>query len=257
VDERLRRGAIEFSLIVLGVLVALAADQWWQEQEEREALGDYLRQIEAGLEQDIELLDSRDEVIELRLQVIGMMQRLSADALADRRCRDFGSSLLVGICDGTEMGKDASLSRQIIAGAFAAASPLSNFSRSAGYEDLREVGLFRLVFPDTRVRLTHYYQGRQTMFAYSLQVETELPLGVYGLVPANWVGQAGASFTLDPGLPEAEVEAVARALLTSSKVRAGLGQQARRLDLQLIAARASLRRAGEALDAVRESLAHQ
>ena len=46
------RGAIEFVVIVVGVLVALAVDQWAQEREERQLLDDYLAALVVDLEAD-------------------------------------------------------------------------------------------------------------------------------------------------------------------------------------------------------------
>ena len=54
IDIDLRRASTEFVVIVMGVLVALAVDQWWTEKENRQMEAEYLARITEDLRADIE-----------------------------------------------------------------------------------------------------------------------------------------------------------------------------------------------------------
>ena len=48
-----KKGATEFVIVVVGVMLALAADRWQQEFQEQETAAEYIERLAADLETDI------------------------------------------------------------------------------------------------------------------------------------------------------------------------------------------------------------
>ncbi len=76
-----RRLAIEFAVIVIGVFVALAAESWWAEREERQYEREIREDMVVEFESNIRILDFDIEENEQARKQLGMLEGLTDDAL--------------------------------------------------------------------------------------------------------------------------------------------------------------------------------
>ena len=76
-----RRLAIEFAVIVIGVFVALAAESWWAEREERQYEREIREDMVVEFESNIRILDVDIEENEQARKQLGMLEGLTDDAL--------------------------------------------------------------------------------------------------------------------------------------------------------------------------------
>ena len=77
--DNLRAAATEFVLIVVGILAALAIDEWRDERGERELEREYLAAIRAALQADVdELVDVIYPEIEVRLEAARRLQSIDS-----------------------------------------------------------------------------------------------------------------------------------------------------------------------------------
>ena len=70
-----RRAGTEIVIIVVGVLVALAINEWWSEKEDRRMEAEYIERIKEDLRADIEGFRSLEEIF---VSVFKQMEQMSS-----------------------------------------------------------------------------------------------------------------------------------------------------------------------------------
>ena len=76
-----RKLAVEFTIIVVGVFVALAAESWWSEREERQFEREIREDMFVEFESNVRILDADIEENEEARKRFGMLEGLTDDAL--------------------------------------------------------------------------------------------------------------------------------------------------------------------------------
>ena len=89
-----RRAGVEFFVIVLGVLVALATDQWWSERENRQIEAEYLVRISADIRSDIEQFQILEEIFAIKLQTTRELRDHQDSDLLSRSPEDLHKALV-------------------------------------------------------------------------------------------------------------------------------------------------------------------
>jgi len=79
-----RKAATEFVVIVLGVLAALAMDQWRDDRKDRATEADYLIRLHADLSTDIQTFTSLELIFETKASIIKDLRDQSLPALLSR-----------------------------------------------------------------------------------------------------------------------------------------------------------------------------
>lgn len=130
------RAGTEFFVIVLGVLVALAVDQWWSDREDRRVEAEYLSRIKEDIASDIESFRRLEEIFAIKEEVTTNL-------------RDYPDSDLLS------MSPDE-LSRNLVFSGFVAFPD----STSTTFDELVSTGRFALIQSiELRDALSQYYSS--------------------------------------------------------------------------------------------------
>ena len=81
---RWREGAGEFVIIVFGVLVALAVDQWWEDRQDKATERQYLARLQADLQADMEELDRFAGIFEIKARMVKDLRDQTVETLLSR-----------------------------------------------------------------------------------------------------------------------------------------------------------------------------
>jgi hypothetical protein len=131
-----RRASAEFVVIVVGVLVALAVDQWRNENENRRVEAEYLARIKEDLRADIENFRGLEEIFAIKAQTTQSL-------------RDHPESDL-------EFRSPDDLLQRLVLSSFVALPD----SISTTFDELMSTGRFALIQDvDQRDALSRYYSG--------------------------------------------------------------------------------------------------
>jgi len=174
--ERVRRGLTEFVVVVLGVVVGLAADEWRQGLQDRGREGVYLEQLTEDLGSG-------------RVRVANYQDRIMRVAAA-------ADSLIQGIESGEPVVDTAAFVR-LAALAGQAGMNRSDITYSATYEELISSGDLALI-RDAELRRAIVDHFR--VAAYMVEEVEDLPLG-YNAWFKSQTGHAPARFASGDEVP--------------------------------------------------------
>ena len=157
----------ETLVIVLGVLLALALDDYWTAHQERDLELQYLLRLQADVQADIDYID---QVVRERLDI-------KVQSLAD----------IAPIVRGQKpVPEDVeSFLRSVALGGLLGASS-TRWIRDTTFEDLKFTGNLRLIRDvDLRQKISRYYAEFDTFYGRSRDRRTGYAAYVHALVPAE------------------------------------------------------------------------
>jgi hypothetical protein len=232
-SNRVTRVLVELVLIVVGVSIALSADQWAQGRAERARLAGYLTQLEAALVADSIHLDGRIHVIDFRLEVASILEGLAGTQLTESMgCDSVVLSENAAQRTACEGSQPAPLATFVLLASFAAGSPIQFFLNTGPFEDLRASGLTPRLPADLRKTITDYYLTAEDGEEYWSQVNSGLDEMVLGMIPSGWVAQSNSAFEFGAAPSASDRASVANRLLMDEKFVGRVRRQMRRLRIQ-------------------------
>ena len=223
--------AAEFILIVVGVTVALSADQWVQGRTEQARLSEYLSQLQSALVEDSSFLAGRLSVVDFRLEAALTLDQLAGDRLSE----DAGCSQLPRLSDNRltcDETLEVPAAATILVAAQAAAAPILFYLNTDPFEDLRSSGLVHLLQAEDRNAISSYYRRAEDAEDYWSGIESDLDQVVLATIPVGWVLQENSDFRFNMDADPTSVAEVANQLLLSGQLHGEVRRQRRRLGSQ-------------------------
>lgn len=156
----------ETLIIVLGVLIAFAVNDYWTDRQDRQLELQYLKRVHADLESDLQLVSELDAAASRKLQAL--------DAIAP-------------VVRGLEpVPKDLeAFLRDVTLGGIGGASP-AYFVTATTFEDLKATGNLRLIRnTDIRSQLNNYYVNFESQHDRILARRTGYFMYVHSMLPAE------------------------------------------------------------------------
>jgi hypothetical protein len=157
----------ETLVVVLGVLIALGLNDYWNYREDRALELQYLKRIQADVSTDVELIE----------QWVGDQLQRKLRAL----------NAIAPIVRGQEpVPEDVeTFLRNVALGGIGGASS-THWVASTTFEDLKSTGNLRLIRnADLRARIASYYDDFETLFIRSRDRKTGYVAYVHSLLPAE------------------------------------------------------------------------
>jgi hypothetical protein len=179
-----QKGLVEFVIVVVGVMLALAADRWQQDWQDRKRAVEYLTRLEADLESDMVAYES----------IVSSSAEIDKAAL-----------YIVEVYRGRGVPSDER-ERFVMAVLAASFSPFPQ-GTNATYVDLVNTGSLALLPVELRSQITTYYENKDTLIA-RLQLFRDShregywqkPSFILGpdVLPVLWTSRAGQSASMAP-----------------------------------------------------------
>jgi hypothetical protein len=227
----------ELAIVTIGILVAIAIDQWNTNRLERAEESIYLSRIIGDIGQDVELLSSRLLALKQKeASLARVAEQLASGLIADNE--QFLKDVVVGANFGWNQGR----------------------ANRATYDDLIGSGKFGLISDqEIRLKIAHYYKEFDEGDRRIEERETDYPDATYELVPrATTVKEDGVVWerdvqeSLSPPQIEQIVQSVAGSDLASLAVaEANFGRFLRGITLNQLNLAESLQ---HSLGAFRETI---
>ena len=180
----------EIFLIVLGIMIALEANEWKEERRDRAEEREYIQRLIVELEKDVADLERNAINAERRLGFVKLLMDVSVDVQA---ARDRSTEFVVGLMH---------------------AGYLQNSTITTDtFDELGSTGNLRLLDTDLRSRLLNFHRnhGNARQFdRHNDLVSTryfELSSGILSLEQARWVLDQGIiSKGIETGIPSLELK---------------------------------------------------
>lgn len=171
-----RRGLVEFVVIVIGVLVALGLESWWQGQQERELEREYLESLRDEASRGIGVIASVADVSELKRRWLTRANTIFEGALV----ADSSALFLEGILQGSGISVVPQLT-------------------DAVFQDLLNTGRLALIRDDAvRRAIMRGYANVEAMFERRARADANIASGLHALASRH--APVGAIEQLGPRL---------------------------------------------------------
>jgi hypothetical protein len=209
----LRRGLVEFVVIVLGVLVALGLESWWQGRQNRELAEEYVESLITEASAGVATVRSTSAVSGLKRRWLARANRIfEADLVGDS-----AAVFLEGVLQGSGIAVVPNLS-------------------DAVFEDLQSTGRLSLFGdPEVRRRIIRGYTGLEAMLERQERAGRNIDSRLHALAsryaPVGAMILVGPRIRVDPGaVTAAELRRSAASLAADPEFRGEMRAAFRALD---------------------------